>query len=207
MRIRRVLVLAAIGLVAQLLASGCLLFPELKDKVVELATSGSVITDFHAEGSNPSFTQDTTIDIHDSIDIAKVLSDAGIDASNVKSMTLGGVAYRVTVADPDPSKQITNGNVTVTRAGGVAANLITGFNAHVGAVTGWQTPTLDPAGVTQLNNLLADILGELQGGSAANEQITYHVDGGISPAANTSFQYQLRLTLSIVGTVKVKTLG
>jgi len=72
-------------------------------------------------------------------------------------------------------------------------------------VTGWLTPTLDPAGVAELNGLLADILAELQGGSLANEVIAYHVDGTATPG-NTDFQYQLRLTISIVGTVKVKTL-
>ena len=208
MRTRSVLAVVAVGLATQVLASGCLVFPELKDKVVELATTGSVVTDFHAEGNNASYSQDTTIDIRDNVDVAQVLSDAGIDVSNVKSITLGGVAYRVTVADPDPSKQITSGNVTVQAGAAPSAQpLISNFTLHVGATKGWTTATLDPAGVTQLNDLLAAILAELQGGAAANEHIAYHVDGTISPAANTGFQYQLRLTLSIVGTVKVKTLG
>lgn len=203
MRVKKLMMLAAVGLAAQTLASGCLVFPELKDRVVELATSGSVTADFHAQGSSNAYLEVKTIDIRDSIDVAQALSDAGIDVSDVKSINLGGVAYRITVPDPDPSKQVSSGTVTVQRAGGTAADLITGLTAHAGAATGWLTPTLDPAGVSELNSLLADILAELKGGAPANETITYQVSGTAS-AGPTDFHYQLRLTLNIVGTVKVK---
>jgi hypothetical protein len=207
MRARKVLSLAVLALTAQVMASGCLLFPELKDKVVELATSGTVTADFHAQGVINSYTEIKTIDIRDSIDIAQVLDDAGIDVADVKSVTLGGVAYRITGADPTTGRQITNGSITVQRQGGLAEDLVANFTANADAVTGWITPTLDPAGVTELNNLLADILTELQGGAAANEVITYTVSGNSVPVdVSSDFTYQLRLTISVVGEVKVKTL-
>jgi len=207
MRARKVLSLAALALTAQVMASGCLLFPELKDKIVELATSGAVTADFHAQGVINTYTEIKTIDIRDSVDIAQVLNNAGVDVADVTKITVGGVAYRVTVADPTAGRQIQNGSITVQRQGGLAADLVTNFTANADAVTGWITPTLDPAGVTELNNLLADILTELKGGAAANEVITYTVSGNSVPAdVSSDFQYQLRLTISVVGTVKVKTL-
>jgi hypothetical protein len=207
MRARKVLSLAAFALTAQVMASGCLLFPELKDKIVELATSGTVTADFHAQGIINTYTEIKTIDIRDSVDIAQVLTDAGIDVADVKKITVGGVAYRITAADPTTGRQIQNGSITVQRQGGLAADLVTNFTANADATTGWITPTLDPAGVTELNNLLADILTELQGGAAANEVITYTVSGNSVPAdVSSDFRYQLRLTISVVGTVKVKTL-
>ncbi len=207
MRARKVLSLAALALTAQVMASGCLLFPELKDKIVELATTGTVTADFHAQGIVNTYTEIKTINIRDSVDIAKVLTDAGIDVADVKKITVGGVAYRITVADPTTGRQITNGSITVQRQGGLAADLVTNLTANADAVTGWITPTLDPAGVTELNNLLADILTELQGGAAANEVITYTVSGNSVPVdVSSDFKYQLRLTISVVGTVKVKTL-
>jgi hypothetical protein len=206
MRTRRILTLAGMALAVQMLASGCLLFPQLEDKVVELATSGTVTADFHAQGSVNAFTETKTIVIRDSIDNAQVLDDAGIDVSDVKTITLAGVAYRVTVADPDPTKQVTSGDVSFDR-GGVNHPLITNFSGSAGATTGWITATLDPNGVADLNTLLAEMLTELQQGSpAADDAITYHVNG-LASSGNTDFWWQIRLTLSIVGTVKVKTLS
>jgi hypothetical protein len=203
MRINRIWIAAALVLLALTSGTGCLLFPQLEDKVVDLVTSGSVAADFQARGELNTHNQTKTIAIRDSIDIRKVLDDAGIELEKVKSITLGGVSYCITKAEP--GRSITNGTITVQREGGSAAVLVSGFAADAGALTGWITPTLDPAGVTELNNLLADILDELQGGGLANEVITYHVSGASVPAdVETNFDYQLRITISIVGTVETK---
>jgi len=86
--------------------------------------------------------------------------------------------------------------------------LITGFSAACDKATGWIKVTPDAAGVTELNHLLRDILTELQGGAVANDTFTYSIVNGVSTPldTNTDFEYQLRLTISIVGSVKVKTL-
>jgi hypothetical protein len=203
MRNHRFLATTTLALLALTAGTGCMLFPQLKDKVVDLVTSGSVTAGFQARGSTDVYSETKTIDIRDSLDVAQVLDDAGIDVADVKSITLGGVSYRITKAQA--GRTITDGTITVQRSGGAEADLVGSFTADAGAVTGWITPTLTAAGVTQLNDLLADVLAELQGGAPANEVITYSVSGTSNPTGtDTDFDYQLRLTISIVGKVKTK---
>jgi len=183
---------------------GCLLIPQLKDRVVELAVTGATVVEFHASGLINTFDEVKTIDLRDSVDLAGILDDAGIDVSNVTNISLSGVAYRISVADLEPSREIVNGTVTVTRGGGTEQTLVTAFNAAAGSVTDFTTATLNAAGVTQLNNLLDEWLAELQGGAPANTVFSYHVSGDSSPSAvNTDFYWQIKITISITGTVEV----
>lgn len=183
---------------------GCLLIPQLKERTVELAVTGSTIVEFHATGLINGFNDTRTIDLRDSVDLAGILDDAGVDVARVKTITLSGVAYRISVADPEPTRMIDGGTVKITRGGGTEQSLVTAFTAAAGAVTGFTTATLDPAGVTQLNNLLTEWLAELQGGAIANTVFSYHVVGGSSPSTvNTEFYWQVKITISITGTVDV----
>jgi hypothetical protein len=205
MRINRIWLPVVLLLASQTLG-GCVLFPELKDKIVDLVTGTSVKVSFPVNGLIDVYNDSKTINIRDSVDIGKVINDAGINISDVKSITVSGVAYRITQADTDPSRQI-NGAVQVAASGGPLTNLIDNFNAACGKKTGWNKVTLDPAGVTQLNHLCAAILAELQGGPAADEHLGYSVAGTSTPiGVNSDFAYEIRLTINIVGKVKVKTL-
>jgi hypothetical protein len=207
MRIHRMVTIAAVLLVAQVFGTGCVLVPTIKDRVVELVTGAQTAVPFHAQGSINAYSDSKTINLRDSVDVASVISDAGIDVSDVTSITLSGVAYRITVADPTAGRQITNAQVAVAVGGNSSANLVSSFTAKADAATGWITPALTAGGVTQLNNLLAAILAELKGGAPANEHITYTVTGNSTPSATpTNFQYELRISLSIVGKVKTKVL-
>jgi hypothetical protein len=187
---------------------GCVLFPQLKDKVVELATTGQVVTGFTAAGSDNTIDELKNINIPDYVDIRSTLDDAGIDASDVVRITVGGVAYRIT--RPEPGRVITSGSVGVSTGTDQSAGhtLVTSFTGNAGAATPWITATLDADGVTQLNDLLGAILDDLKNGTSnADQHITYHVSGLSTPTGTpTDFDYELRLTLSIVGKVKVKTL-
>jgi hypothetical protein len=205
MRINRIWLPVVLLLASQTLG-GCVLFPELKDKIVDLVTGTSVKVSFPVNGLIDVYNDSKTIDIRDSVDIGKVINDAGINISDIKSITVSGVAYRITQEDSDPNRQI-NGAVQVAASGGPLTNLIDNFNAACGKKTGWNKVTLDPAGVTVLNHLCAAILAELQGGAAADEHITYSVAGTSTPiGVNSDFAYEIRLTINIVGKVKVKTL-
>jgi hypothetical protein len=215
MRIQRIALAAALLLAAQLLttSSGCITVPKLVDRTVQLVASGSVTVPFHA-GSQPTgpgiintFSDTKTIDIKSEVDLASVLSDAGLDVSDVKDVTLAGISYRVTKADPNAARKI-NGDVqvTVTAATNVATDLIKGFSANAGATTGWITPTLNKPGVDELNTLMKKILANLKGGAAVDEHLKYSIINGTSTPLNiaSDFDYELRLTLNIVGTVKTK---
>jgi hypothetical protein len=65
--------------------AGCVLIPEIKDRVVELAVAGTTSKVFTVQrnGTTLDETYDT-IDLSTDLDLGKVLSDAGIDVSQVK---------------------------------------------------------------------------------------------------------------------------
>ena len=203
MRIRHFWIPAALLLLAQTLATGCLLAPQLKDKVVDLVTGGEVVTTFDALGTLNTFNATQTITLRNEFDIVKALDDAGVDASSVKSITLSGVSYRITKAQA--GRTIGGGLVTVRWAGGWTQPLVSDFNADAGALTGWISPPLNPAGVAVINQMLSFIVAELHGGAPAVDELTYGVSGTSNPQnTNSDFEYQFRLTISVVGSVKTK---
>lgn len=200
--------LAVLALALSTLGSGCPVIPQIKDRIVELAVGGSTIAEFVASGVINTYDDTKTVDLHDGLDLAQIIDDAGVDVSDVESVKLSGVSDRVTVPDPNPGRTIANGTVTIQRAGGAVTPLVTGFNVNVNSVTSFQTATLDPAGVAVLNALLADLLAEVKTGTpASNTMVTYHVSGQSQPTGvETNFTWELKVDVSILGTVKVKVL-
>ncbi len=190
--------------VASLLATGCILIPEIEEKIVELAVGGSATVGFESLGDLNTLDGTQTIDIGNTVDVAKILDDAGIDVSNVKDIALSGVSCRVTQTDPTPNRRIENGTVTIQRTSGPVTTLVSDFDLDVNSATSWQTATLEPAGVAVVNALLDDLLAELKGGPDADTQITYHVIGQSLPGdVPTDFKWELKVDVSILGTVEV----
>jgi hypothetical protein len=209
MRNPRIALTAALLLAAPLFTSGCITTPSIKDRVVDLVASSSASDTLHALGATNTLTASPkTIDLGASLDVGQALSDAGLDISNVKSITLSAVSYRVFIPDPTAGRTITNGNVTIAVGAGSSNPLLVNFSGKADAVTGWITPTLGATAVGQLNTLLAGWLAELKGGAPVNKNLTYSVSGTSAPTSTpTNFYYELKLTVSIVGTVKVKILS
>jgi hypothetical protein len=208
MRIKRLLEIGALGVIAVLtLGSGCPLKPEIKDKLIQLAAAGSVSDTLHALGSIN--VDDQIDDFSAAVDVADILHKAGIDADAVDDIKLSGVSYKVAIKDPDDSRQIQNGTVEIKRGGGAFTPLVTNFNETVNTVTTFKTAPLDPAGVTLLNGLLADALENVKHGTLIpNPQITYHFSGTSAPTpATTNFYWVIKVDISIIGKVKIKTIG
>ncbi|HVP14116.1 MAG TPA: hypothetical protein VMS88_01155 [Terriglobales bacterium] len=203
MRTNRFWIPAASALLA-VVASGCLVVPQIKDKVIDLVTGSEVIAPFTTFGSTDIFTQTATVDLRDFLDIAGILDNAGIDVSDVKSITVSGVSYRIIRAEA--GRTITSGDVLVGVSGAAPTDtLIADFSGSAAAVTDWIYPRLGVAGVTQLNDLLAGIVHELKTGTPVDQRVSYTVHGVSTPVGvDTNFDYEIRLTVSIVGTVKTK---
>lgn len=186
---------------------GCMLIPEIKDRIVELAVGGSTVVEIVSNGTVNNHDEMSTIDVLSGFNLGQILADAGIDVSKVTNIALSGVDYRVTVADPAAGRRILNGNVTIARNGGSALDLISGFTAAADAVTGWQVAPLDPGGaaVTEINTMLNDILAALPGNPPANlTTLTYHVTGQSAPAdVATNFTWEVKIRITITGTVQV----
>src|SRR5437773_6341380 len=141
--------LMAIVLAASLWATGCILIPEIKDRVVELATSGSASATFHASGPETDpLNEVQVVSIGDgtNLDVRQILEDAGISVSDVVDVKVTSVEYAITKADPLASRTV-QGNLTVQGSSGPEQPLITGFTTGVGAVTAYRGATPQSAGV------------------------------------------------------------
>lgn len=211
MKIHRVLPLAVIGLAALSLGAGCPTVPKIEDRTVQLAIGGSTTLPEVAVGiTNNVVNAGGTEDLASDIDVSSLVGKS-LDLSNVDDIKLSGIWYRVTVADPTGSRTIT-GTVAAGRGNGpVSPNtpLVTNFSQGAGAVTDWIAAPLDPAGTALINGLLTDILTAAKNGTAVpNSAITFLYSGTSSPTGvNTTFSWQLRLNLTIIGKVKVKVLN
>ena len=197
----------AVVLALGVLNGGCILIPEFKDRVVELAVGGTTVVEFVSNGTVNNHDERDTVNVLNGFNLGQILADAGIDVSNVSNIALSGVEYRVTVADPNAGRQIVNGNVTIARDGSGELTLISGFNAAAGAVTGWKVAPLDPGGaaVTEINAMLNDIRTELPLSPPPNlTTLTYHLTGQSLPALiATNFTWEVKIKITITGTVKV----
>lgn len=197
----------ALALPLALVGSGCILIPEIEERIVELAVGHSIIVPFTSLGETNVHDDTETINVALDVSLDEILADNGISASDVKDVKLAGVAYRVTRGEA--GRTITGGTVEFRRhpsatPAGTFIPLVTSFSADAGAPTGWITVPLNSAGVTDINVLLADLLDEAKGnGAATNTWVTYHVNGVSNPAADpTDFTWEIRLSLTIVGAFK-----
>jgi len=197
----------ALALPLAVVANGCILIPEIEERIVELAVGHSIIVPFTSSGETNTHDDTETINVALDVSLDEILDDNGIDASDVKDVKIAGVAYRVTQGEA--GRTITGGTVEFRRhptatPAGTFLPLVTSFSADAGAPTSWITVPLSATGVADLNVLLADLLDEAKGnGPAANTWITYHVNGVSNPVADpTDFKWEFRLNLTIVGTIK-----
>jgi hypothetical protein len=203
MRLQRLLPFALIALAGLTLGSGCPTIPKLKDRVVELAMGGTTTLEFRGQSTvSTTWNSTGTYDLSADIDLTTLLDDADIDASDVTGIKLSGVSYRVSVADAG-GHTISNGTVTVQRAGSASAStLVNNFSQNVGSVTPFITAPLTAAGVTVLNDLLADIVTAAKNHtSVANPGITYTIHG-TADGLPYDFFWQLKLDISVAGKIK-----
>jgi hypothetical protein len=186
---------------------GCVLIPELEDRIVELAVGGTTVVEFTSSGTLNTYDETNTVNVLDGFDLGQILADAGIDPSELVDIALSGVDYRVTVPDPEAGRQIVNGNVTIARDGGAPLTLISGFNAAAGAVTDWLPVPLDPGGaaVADINGMLNEIQTALPNNPPANRTtITYHLSGDSVPGnVGTNFTWEMKIKITIIGRVQV----
>ena len=185
-------------------SGGCILIPEMEDRVVELAVGGASSAVFTVQGTN-TVVDETLVANGAGLDLGQILNEAGIDVSQVTNIALAGVSYRILRADPDPSRELTNGTVTIQRGSGPVTNLVTSLTAAPGVESDFQNVPLDPAGVAVIEQLLDDMLAALPG-VPANANVTLHLTGNSSSAGGqpTDFDFELKLTISVTGTVTVR---
>jgi len=201
----------ALVLALGMMNGGCVLIPEIEDRIVELAVGGTTVVEFVSNGTLNTYDETSTVNILEGFNLGQILADAGIDPSNLIDIALSGVDYRITVPDPEAGRQIVNGSVTIARDGSLPLTLISGFGAAAGAVTDWQPVPLDPGGaaVADINLLLNEIQTALAadppGDPPPNRTtITYHLTGDSAPGnVATNFTWEMKIKITITGTVQV----
>jgi hypothetical protein len=207
----------ALALVA-VLGAKCPSIPSIQDRAVELVVTGSsVVGPFEARGNDVA--DDGQVDLVTEYDIAGTLDDAGIDLSDVEEITVRQVEVRVSKPDPNDERQIVGGTVMVSRvAGGAGTNCPTGISATVvsnwtGVVNAYQNFSPENVEVSEdgigfLNCLLAEYLEALQNGTnPTNMVVSYEVDGTTTPAGDADFDWEVRIWINIVGTIRTDVLG
>lgn len=209
MRIHRFGLALAALVAVQFLASGCILTPTIEDRVVELVVTNSVTTTLHASGSTNVLTSNPSSSLIPTSDILSAIDDAGIELDSLVSISLQKVDYRVTTPDPVAARTI-NGSIRIGFGSSASVTpgttLISSFTGGAGAVTPWTNVALTPAGVTLINNTLTTLLGELKSHTAATHYVGYDATGTAAGGGTTNFDYEVRLTMNVVGKVKTKTL-
>jgi len=196
---------AALACAWMLLAgSGCPLIPEAEERTVELAVVGSAVQEFQARGIINTYAQEEEFNLGQDIDIREILDDNGVDVAVLTELSLAAVYVRCTVPDPNPGRHIADGTVAVGRDGGALASLVSDFELDVDTATDWTEVSLAPAGVSVLNDALDDLLADLKAGVDSDITLKYAAAGVSQPTgASTSFDWELRVDLNIVGTVTV----
>ena len=209
MRTLKSLALPTLVLALGLMNGGCMLIPEIQDRIVELAVGGSTDVEFVSSGTLNTFNETHTVNVLDGFNLAQILADAGIDVGSVTHIKISGVDYRVTAPDPVASREIVNGAISTDRNGSGPLSLISNFSAGAGAASDWQPAPLDPGGaaVGDLNAMLQSILDALRNGTSPPSNlttITYRITGQSVPGnAPTNFTWQMKVKITITGTVTV----
>lgn len=217
MRMHTSLKTLALALPLAFALNGCILIPQVEDRIVELAIGHSIVIPFNANGSTNFENDANTVDMDGDFDLASVLDDAGVDASDVQDVKVASVSYRIT--RPEAGRSIDNGQVefqTFTSDPGDVSGtlgapptagytqLVTNFSGSAASTTGWIGVPLASGGVDALNALLAQFLADVKNGTTTHPRyLVYHVYGTSNPGAvATDFDWEFRLQLSIVGTFK-----
>jgi hypothetical protein len=172
-----------------------------EEKVISLAVGLDTTAEFLAEGQVNVHDDTDTIDIRNDVDIPGALDDNDIDPADVQSIQVSRIYYRVTVPDPETTRTIDDGTVTIQLGSATPVDVITGFSGSAGAATDWIEVTSDvnPDAITLLNDFMAEYLNELQGDGppVADTVFTYHVTGTSNPQeVPSNFQWEIKFSFS-----------
>lgn len=214
MRRNALLSLLALVLAALTVQGGCVIIPEVNSKIVEMVASGTACDTLDAIGVINNHNDTSTFDIRAEIDIAQVLEDAGIDVSEVDSIAVFGVTYKTTQPDPDDTRAIVDGQVTVERGTLVGSTftptqgpvvVIADFDQIVNDATTDMTAPVSAAGIALLNGLLQDLLDEVKGSGFVTDSAIRYTVTGISNPQNvaTNFKWRICVKVNIKGKVEV----
>ncbi|MFN8177323.1 MAG: hypothetical protein U0167_05315 [bacterium] len=204
--LRRILVLLALGL--PLTAGTC---TNTKAVDIVLGVPTEIELTINSSGGQNYHEDIDAVDLATDLDLSGKLDDAGIQASDVKTIKVVQVFYEITSAQA--GKQVVNGHLDVTR-GSIVGGLFTPSGGNVSVASGWTadlgtvspdwidiTDTLDP-GISTLNDIASDLLKQLKDGTpAVNTAVQYHVSGDVNPNdTETNVTWKLKIVIQVLAT-------
>ena len=192
--LRRILLLPALAL--PLTAGTC-----TEEKIVDLVIGLPTTATFLADGELNVHFDEALVDVKEDLDIAGALEDADLEASDIETIQIVQIFYRV--SRPEAGRSIENGELQFTRVGAPGGShlLVSGVDADMSAVTDWidVTDKLQP-GINEINAFLDECVAELQGGPpVVNTQFLYEVSGDSVPGeVPTDFEWQVKIVIQAV---------
>ena len=217
---QRQLIAFAVVLVA-ILGAKCPSIPEIREAVVQLVkTESTVVGPFLARGNDVA--DDGSLDLVAEYDIAGKLDEANIGVQDVETITVRKVEVRVSKPDPEPTRTITGGTVRARLAAGSSADdlvcpaggpfqpVVTGWS---GVVNNFQTfaesnVMIESSGIDLLNCILNVYLTALRNGENPDPLVVeWEVDGVTDPPADADFDWEVRVTIDIVGEITTDVIG
>lgn len=216
MRISRLQQVLALALVVLTAEGGCIILPEVKSKIVELVASATACDTLDASGLiNNLYDEKGSFDIKAGVDFQEIADAAGVSLDDIDTVYVSGVTYMVTEPDPEPTREISNGNVTVQRGNlvgttftgvGPVQTIITNFSVVVNTVTTDTTAPVDAAGIQLIEQLVNECLKEAKGTGppVTNTAIEYTLSGQSLPQDdNTSFMWRICVSLNMPAPTEV----
>ena len=186
---RTFIVPAMVIALAALAFAGC-----LKEKVLDIVLTGETHADFQQDETTENWTNAAVIDVAQ--EIRDILADSGYDTGDIKEAHMTSASYGVTSFNQSHDWVI-GGSITVTYNGNTQT-ILNYTSQSVQAALGQKIPaTLEPGGVTLINQALDDFLG------GADPVLTFTiVNGSVTPAPSASdhmiFDWRAWLAIQVI---------
>jgi hypothetical protein len=167
------------------------------DRYVEVVISVDMVAEFHAQGTDNTYSGSYTLDIGDEIDVEQIIEDNGLES--IDSLTVQSAFVRTTQKDPAADRTV-SGSVDIRQGSGPDSPVITYSSAAVNSAEyeDWVAVPLQAAGVGVINEALEDLLA----GSGA--VVTFTTSGTSTPVDTpTDFIWEVKLHINVVGTKKI----
>lgn len=176
----------------------------LVDKTIEVTAGAEITAEFEARGIVNTFDETRTVDVSTDADLRQVLDDNGFEDEVVAYIE--GAFVRVIRKDASATDRTVTGSVTVQKGtgGGTELDLIQNRTVAVNdsALATWTPVPLETAGVTLLNQALADYLLDVYVGAPAPRVpvLTFHSSGTSDPqGVRSDFDWEVKVVMTLVG--------
>ena len=175
--------------------------------MIEIVVGAEVGAEFQARGSINTFNDEAVLNVATDADLRQILDDNGFEGLVVAQIEAAFV--RVTKQDDNAADRTVTGTVTVRRTGTVVESaLITNVTEPINdaSLADWQPVPLETAGVSLINQAMAEYLLDLYNNVAVPREpnLTFTISGTSSPqGVTTNFDWEVKVKMNLVGSKSI----